>query len=173
VRFWVRIQNYFRIFSSQNNFSITISEIIKNLGIILLILEHRNECEFITIFHQVMNSDRYQLNNKYLRKLSMRCKLSAMLSISIWKLVSFMCLIVPSLFMTIAYFDPDMDFSIIVMSIWLMLFIIAFQYSWSIILVISIYTYIISLYIKYRFQQIQDYIEIYLRRGKYILNNFL
>jgi len=133
-------------------------------------LEQRKDCEFITIVHQIKISYVFQLNNKYLRKFSLRTRLSARLFTIIWKIGLILTFTIPLIFSTIAYFDSEIDFSIIVISIWLMILIISLHYAASILLIANIYMYNLSVYIKYRFQQIQDYIEIYLRRGKYLIN---
>jgi len=152
----------------QNSFLWKKFSIIKNLEINVLIHEKRNECEYITIADQIMNSDEYQLNNKYLRKFYLRSRLSIRLFIITWRIVLFLVLITVPIFTAIAYMDSEMDFSIIVMSIWLIIIIITSHSAVTTGVTICLYAHLISVYIQYRFQQIQDYIEVNLQRGKYI-----
>jgi len=130
-----------------------------------LILEHKNDCEFIAVDHRVLNSEGYQLNIKYLEKFSSKSKLAVRILIIGLNLALLLMFVSTIIFVTIAYCDPEMDFSIVVMLIWWMILILAFYYVISIILIANVYTYLSSLYMKYRFQQVQDLIEIHLERG--------
>jgi len=131
----------------------------------LLVLEHNNECELIKIFHQIINSEEHQLSRKYMDKFYSKFKLAVRIMIICWKISLLLFCIILFTSIIIAYFDPEMNFSIITMSIWFVILVISFYYAISIAYVASIYTYLISLYMKYRFKQVQDLIEIYLKRG--------
>jgi len=130
-----------------------------------LILEHNNECEILKIIHRIMNSEEYQLNSKYLEKFSSRSKLATRIMITGLNSTLVFLFILATIFTTIAYFDPEMDFSIVILSIWLLILIISLYYTLSIFFIANVYTYLVSLYMKYRLRQVQDLIEIYLKRG--------
>jgi len=130
-----------------------------------LILEYKNEIELLTIFHRITNSEEYQLNSKYLEKFSSRSKLAAMILTIITKVVSILVYTFAIIFTAIAYFDSEMNFSIFIMSIWFVIVIICIHYAITVFFLCNAYMYIITLYIKYRFWQVEDLIEIYLERG--------
>jgi len=130
-----------------------------------LILERKNECELLEILHRIMNSEEYLLNSKYLKKFSLKSKLAVRAMIIGLNLILFLAFMIAIVFATTAYFDPEMDFSIIIIMIWFLIIIISLYYAFSVLFIANVYTYIVSLYMKYRFRQIQDFIEIYLERG--------
>lgn len=128
-------------------------------------MEHKNECEEIKILHQIMTSEEYQLNRRYKRKFCSIFKLVARITIISRKVILYLAFIQVFIFTIIAYFDLEMNFSIIIMSIWLVVLFISFYYMTTAFFTCSIYTYLISLYMKYRFRQVQDMIETYLQTG--------
>jgi len=130
---------------------------------ILLSLEHENKCEFIKILHLIMNSEEYQLNRKYIDKFCSTCKLAARIMIICQKMGLLFIYIIILIFITIAY--CEMNYSIIIMLIWNVIIFVSWFYAISVFFIASVYAYLISLYLKYRFQQVQDLIEIYLKRG--------
>jgi len=131
----------------------------------LLVLEHKNKCEFIKIAYLIMNSEEYQLNRIYMDKFYSLYKLIIRIMMICRKIVSYFAYILILIFTTIAYFDSEMNFSIIIMSIWFLVTVITFYYAILIFFTASAYIYLISLYMKYRFRQVLDIIEIYLKRG--------
>jgi hypothetical protein len=133
-----------------------------------LVLKQRNECDLIRITHNIMNSDEYQLNRKYMRNSCTRYKLALRILFIFRKFFLFVAYSVTFLFTIIAYFDSEMNFSIIIMSIWLALLMISFYYTASFFFIAGVYNYVFSLYMKYRFQQVQDLIDLYFKRGNSI-----
>jgi len=127
-------------------------------------MERKNELELSAIVHQIINSEEYQLNSNYLEKFSSRSKLAARLLAIILKAALIFVYTSVIIFTGIAYFDSKMNFSIFIMSIWFAILVICLYYTFTIIFVCNAYMYIIALYIKYRFQQVQDLIEVYLER---------
>jgi len=131
----------------------------------LLSLEHENKCKIIKILHLIMNSEEYQLGTKYKEKFCSIYKLAVRIMIIFRNMVLFFNYSAILIFTSIAYFDSDMNFSIIIMLIWHVIVVISFYYAISVYFICGVYTYLTLLYIKYRFQQVQDLIEIYLKRG--------
>jgi len=130
-----------------------------------LILEYKNESEILAILHRIMNSEEYQLNTKYLEKFSSRSKLAARILTIIMKSTVINGTIAIITFTAMAYFDSEMDFSIFIMFIWFVILTICWYYTHSVLMMSSLYIYLISLYMKYRLRQVQDLIEIYLKKG--------
>jgi len=115
-----------------------------------------------------MNSLEYQLSRKYMEKFCSICKLAARIVIIFQQIIlvyTYLCVL---MFTTVAYFDSEMNFSIVIMSIWFVILILSMYYAFSIGLIAGVYTYLVCLYMKYRFQQLQDLIEIYLKRVIYL-----
>jgi len=130
-----------------------------------LVLEHKKECELIKIAHLIMNSEEYQLNVKYMEMFLSSYKLAARIMIICRKMVLILIYINVFIFTIIAYFDNQMNFSIIIMSIWFVIVILTIFYGFSAFFISCLYTYVLSLYIQYRFRQVNDSIEIYLKKG--------
>jgi len=131
----------------------------------MLVLEHKNECEFISILYLLMNSEEYQLSRKYKDKFGSRCKLAVRILIIFWNIILYTLYIVVFILTTIAYYDSKMNFSIITMLIWMVILMLSMYYAISVNFIAGVYAYIISLHIMYRFQQLQDLTEICLKRG--------
>jgi len=138
---------------------------LKNEGMKLLLMEHKNKCEQIKIFHQMMNYEEYQINRKYMRKFYSILKLSARIMSIGRKVVLLIAFIQVFTFTIIAYFDPKMNFSVFIMLIWIVILFISFYYMSTVITICCVFSYMIALYMKYRFQQVEDMIDIYLQRG--------
>jgi len=140
----------------------TISE---NKVIKLLVLEHKNKCEIIKIAHLIMNSEEYQLSGKYMEKFLSSYKLAARITIICLKIVFILIDILVFTFMTLGYYDNQVDYSVIVVLIWLVIVLLSLYYALSNFIISCAYTYVLTQYMKYRFRQVQDLIEIYLKRG--------
>jgi len=131
----------------------------------VLVLEHKNKCELIKIAHQLINSKEYQLNRKYMVRFHSTYKLAARLLVICWKITFVFTSIMVLIFSTMAYIDSQLNFSIIMKPIWLVIVIMSLYNTVSHLFIFGVYTYLVTLYIKYRFQQVNDSIEIYLKRG--------
>jgi len=165
-------ENQFTISSKVvSNFGPAKSYGLLNLGLNILILEHRNQCELLKLPQDIINSEEYQMSNEYLQKFSLRSKLAVRLVIMLMRIVSYVIYFFISLYTLIAYFDLEMDFSVIVMFVWFVILIMTTRYLASILAVGVLYLYIFSIYMKYRYRQLQKLIEIYLRTGNYYTKN--
>jgi len=132
-----------------------------------LVLEHENKCEFLDIPYLIMNSEEYQLIRKYKEKFGRICKLAARIIIIYNKMALLVAYIHILTYTIIAYFDSEMNYSVIIMSIWHIILVLSIYYLFSLFLITCTYGCLIGLYIKYRFRQVQKLVEIYLKRGNY------
>jgi len=138
---------------------------MKNKAMNLLYLEQKNKCYLIKISHQIINAEEYQLSRKYKEKFCSIYKLANRIMNICRKITLLFVYIVIFILTLIAYFDSEMNFSAIIMLIWSVIIVISYYYATSFCFIAGVYTYLTSLYMKYRFQQVQDLIEIYLKRG--------
>jgi hypothetical protein len=114
----------------------------------------------------------YQLENKYLKKFSLRSKLGVVLMIVVCKTSIFFVCFFSSIFATIACLDPNLNSNIFTTIFCTILVFFCTHYVLSVILIANLYSFVFTLYLKYRFQQIKDYIEIYSKTGNYLAINF-
>jgi hypothetical protein len=138
----------------------------------LIYLEYRRKAEFIKLVYQMIHWNEYQLENKYLKKLSSRSKLGVVLMIIVCKTSIFLVCFFSSIFTTIACLDPNLNSNIFMTIFCTILLFFCTHYILSVVLIANLYSFLFTLYLKYRFQQIKDYIEIYSKTGKYIAINF-
>jgi len=112
-----------------------------------------------------MNSEEHQLSRKYMESFFSKYKLAARIMIICQKVILYLVIIQVFIFTIIAYFDSEMNFSLIIMSTWFVVIIISLYYLNTLFMATCTYVFMVSLYIRYRFRQVQDLIEIYLKRG--------
>jgi len=132
---------------------------------ILLYYEKESGLSFMTFLQEVMdNTTQYKLEPRnYIRF----CKISKFLIR--WFIGPFfkvLILIQPIILTPLlikAYFDPDMDFSIITLILSFLLFLIWFRHCFALALSTFIFITISSLYFKYQFRQIKEKIKKYIK----------
>jgi hypothetical protein len=123
------------------------------------------------ILHQMIHLDEYQLSSKYSKKFAKRSKLAAILMVYAFNITYVMAVSTHAIFFIIAYFDPNVYHSIVVNVIWQVIYSFSTYHVLSLIFIFVYFMYIFSIYMKYRFKQIGDFLNIYARNGM-IFKNF-
>ncbi len=117
--------------------------------------------EFIPLVMRLKNNQNiYKLNDKYFEKFCRKSKFIVKLLLGPLFIACILVNIIPYGYLSIeAYFDPEMDFSLIELIINYILFTICFSHSIAISWASVVVCYISTLYLKYHFKQIQECVE--------------
>ncbi len=119
----------------------------------------------MAIFHKIVNLDQHMLCSKYLRKFSKKSKIVIILFIIMdFSLKIILVIIYGVLFFT-AYTPHGINYFYIIYSFWYSLLFITINSLSSIIFMYLFVLYIISMYLKYRFRQIYENLDIIVKRG--------
>ncbi len=138
----------------------------QKIGSCFLIFEEKKENHIFKIFYNIIHLEEYQLNHEHRRKFGMYSKMGSILMRNVSNLVTIITSYIIVILHTIAYFDPETDQYLIVMIVSYLTFIIGIYYMISIAM-LSVYTiFIVSLYIKYRSNEIMANIRLFERNGK-------
>jgi hypothetical protein len=137
------------------------------IGLNFLVLERQNEFHLIAIFHKIVNFDQHMLCNKYLRKFSNKSRILIILSIIMDFSLKIILIIIYGVLCFIAYSPNGINYFYIIYSFWYFLLLIAINTVSSIIFIYLSLLVIVSLYLKYRFRQIYENLEIIIKRGIY------
>jgi len=111
------------------------------------------------------NFDEYQLRPKYMEKFVKRSKLFAILMVYTFNITYFVSITGHAALFIVAYFDPNVYHSIVVNIIWQVIFSLSTYHTLSLLYIYVYIIYAFSIYMKYRFKQIGDYLDIYARKG--------
>ncbi len=122
---------------------------------------------FFKLQYQIKNCEDFQLNDRYLKSFGSNCKLAAMQTFILIYISIVGFFIAFGAFATIAYLDPNKDHSLILSIIWFILFMMSVYYTLPLIAFCTLGVLVITLYLKYRFQQVSELFEISKRFGIY------
>jgi hypothetical protein len=135
------------------------------IGLNTLVLEKQNEFHLIAIFHKIVNLDQHMLCNKYLRKFSTKSEIIIILFIIMDFSLKIIIIIIYGVLCFTAYSPHGFNYFYIIYSFWYSLLFITINTVSSIMFMYLFLLYIISMYLKYRFRQIYENLDIIIKRG--------
>jgi hypothetical protein len=126
-----------------------------------IIFERNMKFEFISLISRIKNNEEiYKLNEKYFEKFCRRVKLVTKLFFGPLFIAIVLIIIVPFGYLSIkAYFDSEMDFSLIKLMINYITFAILIIHGVAIACIAFVMYYLTTLYLKYHFLQIKEQIQ--------------
>ncbi len=122
---------------------------------------------FFRLHYQIRNCEDFQLNDKYLKSFGSKCKSAAMQTFILIHISVVGFFIAFGAFATIAYLDPNKDYSLILSIIWFILFMMSVYYALPLMAFCTLGVFVITFYLKYRFQQVSELFDISKRFGIY------
>jgi hypothetical protein len=123
--------------------------------------------EFFKLQYQIRNCEDFQLNEKYSKLFGAKCKFVAIQAIILIYISIVVFFLTFGAFETIAYLDPNKDYSLILSIIWFILFMMSTYYALPLMAFCTLGVFVITLYMKYRFLQVSELFEVSKRFGIY------
>jgi hypothetical protein len=142
--------------------------VINFSGCLYFYNEDTFKSEYISLFYRIENLRDSKLDDKYFRKFCFRNELVVKhLLIRGTGITSVLCLITALMLGFMAYFDTKIDYSLISLLFWGITSIFAFCCCVLIALSTLTISFLVSIYMKYRFQQTSDKLELHSKNGNF------
>jgi len=139
----------------------------------MLTLEYKRKFEFAVFVDQIMHHKEYQLSAKYKHKFGLRIKYGVILMIFCCHAGFIIISLFSFVFEIIACLKCEREFAVIFYGINFIIYLISTYYIISIFVINSFCSFLVTLYLKYRFNHLEHCIDTYMKTGIYPTNNLV